>query len=126
MDPPTNPYQHFKAAIESYPARTLSLLGKHGSKEFRNSSYLIKCHALFFSNIFSTSLKYIGGSACLIFGATFLLHRKRSWVLTSPGGLRSFMFKYLPFSLLFGLSKVYHSKKVSTDLLNEDFGDIEE
>ena len=124
MDPPITPYQHFKAAIETYPARTLSLLGKHGSKSFKKSSYLTNCYAIFFSTILNTSLKYIGGSACLIFGATFLLHRRRSWVLTSPGSLRSFMFKYLPFSLLFGGFKVYNSKKVSTDLLKEDFGDI--
>jgi hypothetical protein len=121
-----NHYREFKKAIEIFPGRTLTMLTKNGSRDLLQSKYFKSCLELYMNSIMDSFTKVVVGSTAAIFISTFLLHRKRAWVLTAPGGLRSIMFKYLPIWFVCGFKEFYFKVKVPTSQIQEDFGDIQE
>jgi len=66
-------------------------------------------------------VRFVGSTTVVLIG-TFLLHRRRSFVLTSTA-TNSFFFKYLPVWVGFVVWPVYSMKKISNaDNLINDFG----
>lgn len=57
---------------------------------------------------------------------TIILHRRRSFALTSPSGLRSLIFKYLPVITLFGSYGIFKAATIDVSLVREDYGEIDE
>ena len=62
----------------------------------------------------------------VIFGSTLLLHRNRAFVLSTTGGFRSIMFKYLPILTIYGGYRLRDEKLMPTDRIDEDFSEIQE
>lgn len=121
-------YEHFalfKKSIENYPARTLDIILKYGSFDFKTSPYIQTCQNRFNISLINSFFKVTIGSTAAVFVATLLLHRQRALVLTAPGGLRSLLTKYLPVWLGYGFYQFYYPIKVPTDSVNEDFGEFQ-
>lgn len=82
------------------------------------------CKNLFAISLLNDLFKVMLGSTAVVFAMTLLLHRRRSWVLSSPGILRSIMFKYVPVWFCYGTYTFSSSVKIPTNLVGEDFGEI--
>ena len=76
---------------------------------------------MYITNVNSSLSSMLGWSLCITV-ATFFLYRSRPWVLSAPGGIRSFAFKYVPFWGAYSQYDGMCVQKVFADKIEADFG----
>ena len=119
-------YPEFKELLEHLPGRSFAFFDRYGSQSFNNSHYLQTTRVVMLQVVNGWIAKYLVAPSLLILGSTVLLHRNRAFVLSTTGGFRSFLLKYVPLLTIFGTHGLKGQAMIPVDCVDQDFAEIQE